>query len=85
VAFTGGGNVIGYARGKTLKTDALKKNKYDSRDTIVSLLEKGAGAMPRYTEYTKKNGDVVPAKLKDGELKDVASYVLQRAAEDWKQ
>jgi hypothetical protein len=85
VVCTGGGNVIGYARGKTLKTDALKKNKYDSRDTIVSLLEKGAGAMPRYTEYTKKNGDVVPAKLKDGELKDVASYVLQRAAEDWKQ
>lgn len=27
--------------------DALKKNKYDNKEAIVGLLEKGAGVMPK--------------------------------------
>eukprot|EP00611_Tribonema_gayanum_P012972 TRINITY_DN2370_c0_g1_i2.p1 TRINITY_DN2370_c0_g1~~TRINITY_DN2370_c0_g1_i2.p1 ORF type:complete len:172 (-),score=24.13 TRINITY_DN2370_c0_g1_i2:212-727(-) len=80
----GGGNVIGYARSKTLKTDALNKSGYASRDKIKQLLSEGAGAMPRYTEYTKKNGDVVPARLSSSELDEVSGYVLLRASQDWK-
>jgi hypothetical protein len=34
-----------YARGKTLKQDALKKNKIDSKDAIVHLLQDGKGIM----------------------------------------
>lgn len=44
----GGSNVIGYARAKTLKAEALKKNKVDSKEAIVGLLEKGVGVMPKY-------------------------------------
>jgi len=36
-----------YARGKTLQSDALKKNKYNTKDSIVHLLEDGKGVMPR--------------------------------------
>ena len=82
-ARAGGGNVIGYARGKTLQTQALKKGGYDSSDRVVSLLEEGAGAMPRYGQWTKKSGAVVPARLNDQELHDVADYVLKRAAQNW--
>lgn len=44
----GGSNVIGYARAKTLKAEALKKNKVDSKEAIVGLMEKGVGVMPKY-------------------------------------
>mmetsp|Transcript_4200 Transcript_4200/g.5838 ORF Transcript_4200/g.5838 Transcript_4200/m.5838 type:complete len:155 (+) Transcript_4200:1-465(+) len=80
----GGGNVIGYARNKTLKLEALRKGGFDSKEAMTDLLKKGAGAMPKYTEYTKSNGDVVPAKLNDREIEEVVDYVLLRASQAWK-
>lgn len=35
-----------YARGKTLKQEALKKNKINTKDAIVHLLQEGKGIMP---------------------------------------
>uniref|UniRef100_A0A7S3A4V7 Cytochrome c domain-containing protein n=1 Tax=Rhodosorus marinus TaxID=101924 RepID=A0A7S3A4V7_9RHOD len=37
----GGGNIIPYARGKTLKQKALTKNKMDSTENIVNLMRNG--------------------------------------------
>ncbi|GAB5030763.1 cytochrome c6 [Nannochloropsis oceanica] len=80
----GGGNIIGYARGKTLKEEALVKNKVASRAAIVSMLQQGKGVMPKYGSYTRKNGDVVPAKLSEQEMGIVADYVLEQAKAGWK-
>ncbi len=73
-----------YARGKTLKQEALAKYKVNTRDSIVHMLQDGKGVMPRYTSYTRKNGDVVPAKLTDQEMALVADYVLEQAKAGWK-
>eukprot|EP00180_Rhodochaete_pulchella_P001560 Plantae.Rhodophyta-Rhodochaete_pulchella.ctg2382.p2 GENE.Plantae.Rhodophyta-Rhodochaete_pulchella.ctg2382~~Plantae.Rhodophyta-Rhodochaete_pulchella.ctg2382.p2 ORF type:complete len:190 (+),score=17.62 Plantae.Rhodophyta-Rhodochaete_pulchella.ctg2382:1-570(+) len=69
----GGGNVIGYARGKTLKAKALARNGFDTKESIIDLMRVGKGAMPRY-------GD----RLSDEELGTVADFVLQHAAVNWK-
>lgn len=73
-----------YARGKTLKEEALVKNKVASRTAIVSMLQQGKGVMPKYGSYTRKNGDVVPAKLSEQEMGIVADYVLEQAKAGWK-
>lgn len=80
----GGGNIIGYARGKTLQKKALEKYKIDTPEAIVSLLQEGKGVMPKYSEWVRKNGDVVPAKLSKDDMNDVAVYVLEQAKLDWK-
>jgi len=38
---TGGGNIIGFSRGKTLKTAALSKYGYDTPDAIAGLVRSG--------------------------------------------
>ena len=40
--------------------------------------------MPKYSEWVRKNGDIVPAKLSNEEMNDVAVYVLEQAKVDWK-
>ncbi|TFJ87034.1 hypothetical protein NSK_001368 [Nannochloropsis salina CCMP1776] len=79
-----GTNIIGYARGKTLKEEALSKYKFNTRASIVNLLTEGKGVMPKYSSYTRKNGDVVPAKLTEQEMEQVADYVLEQAKAGWK-
>jgi len=37
----GGGNIIGFSRGKTLKTAALSKYGYDTPDAIAGLVRSG--------------------------------------------
>jgi len=67
-----------------LKQEALAKYKVNTRDSIVHMLQDGKGVMPRYASYTRKNGDVVPAKLTDQEMALVADYVLEQAKAGWK-
>lgn len=66
-----GGNIV--RRGKNLKSKALHKNKVDSEEAIASLVTNGKGIMSAY-------GD----KLSQQEIADVSAYVLQQAAQDWK-
>lgn len=70
----GGGNVIGFARGKNLKSKALAKYGYDTKESIVQLMRDGKGIMPSYAKD----------KLSDDELEDIAEFVLQRAAQKWR-
>ena len=67
-----GGNIV--RRGKNLKLKTLHKNKVDTVEAIASLVTNGKGIMSAY-------GD----KLTDTEIEAVSAYVLQRAAENWKQ
>lgn len=70
----GGGNIIGFARGKNLKTKALTKYGFDEPGKIVSLMRNGRGAMPGY------GADV----FSDVEAEAVAEFVLSAAERGWK-
>lgn len=70
----GGGNIIGFARGKNLKTKALAKFGFDEPGKIVSLMRDGRGAMPGY------GVDV----FSDEEAQAVAEFVLSAAERGWK-
>lgn len=80
----GGGNIIGFARAKTLEQKALDKYGFSSADSIVKLIREGKGIMPAYGEYSRKDGTVTPAKMSEAEMKNVSNYVLQRASEGWR-
>ncbi len=66
----GGRNVI--AAAKTLKKDALEANKMDSIEAITTQVQNGKNAMPAF-----KN------RLNDQQIEAVATYVLERANQDW--
>uniref|UniRef100_A0A7S1ESS4 Cytochrome c-553 n=1 Tax=Timspurckia oligopyrenoides TaxID=708627 RepID=A0A7S1ESS4_9RHOD len=69
----GGGNILPFARSKTLKTNALKKNNLYEHDSLVSFIKSGKGSMPAYGE-----------KLSSEELDSVADFILLRAEQNWK-
>jgi cytochrome c6 len=69
----GGGNVIGFARNKTLKSKALERYGYNSKEAIVELLRHGKGVMPPY------GAD----RLSDQDAEDVSEFVLQAAERNW--
>lgn len=66
-----GGNIV--RRGKNLKSKALHKYKVDNEDAIANIVTNGKGIMSAY-------GD----KLSAEEIANVSSYVLQKAAINWK-
>ncbi|TAF57514.1 MAG: cytochrome C6 [Oscillatoriales cyanobacterium] len=66
-----GGNII--RRGKTLKAQALTRNQVDNLEAVSAIVTQGKGIMSAY-------GD----RLSADEIRDVASYVLDRANSDWK-
>lgn len=66
-----GGNIV--RRGKNLKSKALHKYKVDNEDAIANIVTNGKGIMSAY-------GD----KLSAEEIANVSSYVLQKAATNWK-
>ncbi|KAK4523277.1 hypothetical protein GAYE_PCTG50G1170 [Galdieria yellowstonensis] len=68
-----GGNIIFYARNKTLFPKALEKNGYRDKASIAQITKQGKGAMPGYAN-----------KLDDQEISLLSEYILQRAAENWK-
>lgn len=65
-----GGNII--RRGKTLKAKALQRNQADSVEAVSAIIRNGKGIMSAY-------GD----RLSAVEIRDLASYVLDRANADW--
>eukprot|EP00183_Erythrolobus_madagascarensis_P004998 CAMPEP_0185856664 /NCGR_PEP_ID=MMETSP1354-20130828/29116_1 /TAXON_ID=708628 /ORGANISM="Erythrolobus madagascarensis, Strain CCMP3276" /LENGTH=103 /DNA_ID=CAMNT_0028558925 /DNA_START=420 /DNA_END=728 /DNA_ORIENTATION=- len=68
----GGGNILPFARGKTLKTPALKKNKLLDQEALVTFVKDGKGAMPSYS-----------SKLSDDEINSISEFILLRASENW--
>jgi cytochrome c6 len=67
----GGGNII--RRGKNLKLKALQKNKFDTLESIVSLVTLGKGNMSAYAD-----------RITPEEIQIVSAYVLSQANQDWK-
>lgn len=67
---TGGNNVI--MPEKTLKKDALKENGMNNVDAIEYQVTNGKNAMPAFG-----------GRLSDGEIEDVANYVLSQSEKGW--
>jgi cytochrome c6 len=66
-----GGNVMSHE--KTLKKEALEKEKMNSVVAIVTKVAKGGNGMPGFD-----------GQLKAVELENVAAYILEQAKKDWK-
>lgn len=66
----GGRNVV--AAAKTLKKDDLEKYNMNSLDAIVHQVQNGKNAMPAFK-----------GRLKDQQIEDVATYVLEQAEKGW--
>ncbi len=67
----GGGNVV--MGMKTLKKEALEKYGMNSLEAITTQITKGKSAMPAFL-----------GRLKPEQIEDVATYVLEQSAKDWK-
>ncbi|MEB3884318.1 cytochrome c6 PetJ [Lyngbya sp. CCY1209] len=67
----GGGNIVRWW--KTLKKGALKRNGYDSVESISEIVANGKSNMSAY-----KN------RLSEAEIRRVAAYVLEQAEKDWR-
>ena len=65
-----GRNIV--AAAKTLKKEALEKYQMNSFEAIVHQVQNGKNAMPAF-----KN------RLKEQQIEDVASYVLEQAEKGW--
>ncbi|ACK69335.1 cytochrome c class I [Gloeothece citriformis PCC 7424] len=66
-----GNNII--RRGKTLKSQALKRYKMDSLEAITNLVT-----------YGKNNMSAFQDRLSQPEIESVARYVLEQAEKDWR-
>lgn len=66
-----GGNIV--RRNKTLKQKALEKFEMNSIEAVESIVTNGKNSMFAYK-----------GKLTEEQIHDVAAYVLDRAAADWK-
>ncbi|MCC5637447.1 c-type cytochrome [Nostoc sp. CHAB 5844] len=66
-----GSNII--RRGKNLKKQALKKYGMDSIEAITAIVTNGKSNMSAYKD-----------RLTEQEIQDVAAYVLEQAAKDWR-
>ncbi|MEB3312259.1 MAG: c-type cytochrome [Snowella sp.] len=67
----GGGNVID--ANKTLQKGALVSNGKDTAEAIIAQVTNGKNAMPKFS-----------GQLSPEDIQDVAAYVLEKAANDWK-
>ena len=65
-----GGNII--RRGKTLKLKALKRNKVDSLEALISLVMNGKNNMSAFKD-----------RLNAKAIEDVSAYVLEQAERGW--
>ncbi len=66
-----GGNII--RRGKTLRQAALKRNGYDSLETVVDIVTNGKSNMSAYRD-----------RISAEEIQAVSGFVLAWANADWK-
>lgn len=69
----GGGNILPFARSKTLKKGALEKANLYDKEAMLNYVANGKGAMPAYKD-----------KLSEEALDEVTSFILERAAQNWK-
>ncbi|KAK1862235.1 hypothetical protein I4F81_004809 [Pyropia yezoensis] len=70
----GGGNIIGFSRGKTLKADKLAKYGFTTPESVAGLVRSGKGVMPGY--------DL--GQLSDSEVVAVSQFVIDAAERGWK-
>lgn len=78
-----GGNIV--KAGATLFTADLEKNGMLDRDALYRLIYYGQQKMPGFGQDCAPKGQCTfAARLSDQEVADMADYVLQRAAENWK-
>ncbi|MEB3312260.1 MAG: c-type cytochrome [Snowella sp.] len=59
--------------GKDLTQEALAANEMDNSEAIIAQVTNGKNAMPSFR-----------ARLRREDIQDVAAYVLEQAANDWK-
>ena len=72
-------------RGATLFPEDLKRNGLDSADAIFSLVYKGKGKMPGYgVDCAPKGQCTFGPRLSDAEVRELATYVSEQAANEWK-
>mmetsp|Transcript_6233 Transcript_6233/g.21106 ORF Transcript_6233/g.21106 Transcript_6233/m.21106 type:complete len:176 (-) Transcript_6233:1975-2502(-) len=78
-----GGNVV--APSATLFTNDLTKNGLNMKEDVSNLIALGRGKMPGYGEACAPKGACTfGARLDADEIDALATYVLERAANDWK-
>lgn len=81
----GGGNIIPFASSKTLFQDALLSSGYDTQEKIIEIVNKGSkNGMLAFGPFVGSKGSIIPARLSDVEMADVANYVLLQSKSDWK-
>jgi len=79
----GGGNVL--AAGATLFPQDLERNGAASPEELFTLIYRGKGKMPGYgTDCAPKGQCTFGPRLSDEEIKDLATFVRQRADAGWK-
>ena len=79
----GGGNVV--VAGATLFPDALSRAGLDTPDAMERIIALGRGRMPGYGAACAPAGACTfGARLGEGTIRELAAFVLQRAAEGWK-
>ncbi|MGB3207193.1 MAG: c-type cytochrome [Crinalium sp.] len=66
----GGNNVI--MANKNLKKETLEKYGMNSEEAIIKQVTNGKNAMPAFK-----------GRLNDGQIKDVATYVLKQSEQGW--
>jgi cytochrome c6 len=66
-----GGNIV--RRGKNLKLKTLQKNHMDSIAAIAEIVTNGKNNMSAYRD-----------RLTDPQIQEVATYVLEKAEQNWK-
>lgn len=69
----------------TLFANDLTRNGLTTLDDVRRVIELGRGKMPGYGEACAPKGACTfGARLDAGEIDALASFVLERAANDWK-
>ncbi|CAG9462573.1 unnamed protein product [Pedinophyceae sp. YPF-701] len=77
-----GGNIV--ARNATLQLPDLQRNGRDTVDAIYEITYKGKGKMPGFGENCAPKGQCTfGPKLTDGEVRDIAEWILGKAEAGW--
>lgn len=72
--------------GATLFPADLAKNGVESPEALYKIIYSGKGKMPGYgLECAPKGACTFAKRLTDEEVKGLADYVLERAADGWRQ
>ena len=79
----GGGNTNPFA--KTLFQADLTSAGYDTQEKIIEIVNKGSkNGMLAFGPFVGSKGSIIPGRLSDVEMADVANYVLLQSKSDWK-